>query len=119
MTSSRALSVRQLGFALGLLTLSALGGGLGCEQPPIPPPPTPVPVHCGGIAAIPCPGAGVCQDDPSDTCDPQQGGADCGGVCSCGPNNKLCVKGTVWNGDPAVCACVPAPTGGAACGANT
>ena len=36
---------------------------------------------CGGIAAIPCPEGYVCVDDPTDTCDPNQGGADCGGIC--------------------------------------
>jgi len=36
---------------------------------------------CGGIAAIPCPLGKKCVDDPSDTCDPAQGGADCSGIC--------------------------------------
>jgi len=36
---------------------------------------------CGGIAAIPCPSGKKCVDDPSDTCDPAQGGADCSGIC--------------------------------------
>ncbi|HYH96103.1 hypothetical protein [Hyalangium sp.] len=36
---------------------------------------------CGGIAAIPCPEGLSCVDDPKDSCDPTQGGADCGGVC--------------------------------------
>lgn len=37
---------------------------------------------CGGFAGIQCsePGA-QCIDDPSDDCDPQSGGADCGGLC--------------------------------------
>ena len=95
--------------------LGSLAGTGGCNPPPPPPQ-----IHCGGIAAIPCPGAGVCQDDPSDTCDPKHGGADCGGLCSCGPNNKLCAKGLVWNGDASVCACVPAaPAPGGSCGQNT
>jgi len=38
---------------------------------------------CGGIAGIPCPGAGRCVDDPNDSCDPNNGGADCGGICVC------------------------------------
>jgi hypothetical protein len=36
---------------------------------------------CGGIAAIRCPAGYACVDDPSDACDPDQGGADCGGIC--------------------------------------
>jgi hypothetical protein len=36
---------------------------------------------CGGFAAIPCPEGLLCVDDPNDSCDPTQGGADCGGVC--------------------------------------
>lgn len=37
--------------------------------------------QCGGIAGIPCPEGKKCVDDPSDDCDPTQGGADCQGVC--------------------------------------
>ena len=36
---------------------------------------------CGGFAAIQCPEGLLCVDDPNDSCDPRQGGADCGGVC--------------------------------------
>lgn len=36
---------------------------------------------CGGIAAIPCADGMTCVDDPSDSCDPTNGGADCSGVC--------------------------------------
>ncbi|KAF2681378.1 hypothetical protein K458DRAFT_310126, partial [Lentithecium fluviatile CBS 122367] len=37
---------------------------------------------CGGFAGFACPERGqVCHDDPRDTCDPQKGGADCGGLC--------------------------------------
>lgn len=37
---------------------------------------------CGGIAAFPCRDPNEeCADDPSDTCDPRTGGADCGGIC--------------------------------------
>lgn len=63
-------------------------------------------VHCGGIAAFPCPGNGKCVDDPSDDCDPKNGGADCGGICSC-IQNVLCVRGSHFDPSPAVCACVP------------
>lgn len=37
---------------------------------------------CGGFAGIACHGANeTCVDDPSDSCDPAHGGADCGGIC--------------------------------------
>lgn len=36
---------------------------------------------CGGIAALPCPANQMCIDDPADDCDPNNGGADCGGIC--------------------------------------
>lgn len=36
---------------------------------------------CGGIAGFPCPAGKKCVDDPSDNCDPAQGGADCIGIC--------------------------------------
>jgi len=64
-------------------------------------------VFCGGIAGIPCPGAGVCVDDPSDDCDPNNGGADCGGMCTCSAAAVTCLAGTPFDDNPAVCACVP------------
>lgn len=36
---------------------------------------------CGGFAGIACPTGYTCVDDPRDTCDPTNGGADCGGIC--------------------------------------
>ncbi|HEX5748652.1 MAG TPA: hypothetical protein VFZ09_20600 [Archangium sp.] len=36
---------------------------------------------CGGIAGIPCAEGYACVDDPRDDCDPDRGGADCGGIC--------------------------------------
>src|SRR5438552_10835695 len=47
---------------------------------------------CGGIAGFPCPAGYVCVDDPHDNCDPNQGGADCGGICRKAkkPKHKLC-----------------------------
>jgi hypothetical protein len=72
-------------------------------------------VFCGGIAGIPCPGAGTCFDDPSDDCDPRMGGADCGGVCECDVVG-LCRFPGHWDGSPQVCGCVD---GGGSCGGNT
>lgn len=62
---------------------------------------------CGGIAAFECPGAGSCVDDPADDCEPEGGGADCGGLCECNVR-ALCVEGNVFDASPEVCACVPA-----------
>lgn len=39
------------------------------------------PKMCGGIAAFPCDSGQICVDDPTDSCDPLSGGADCGGIC--------------------------------------
>lgn len=38
-------------------------------------------IFCGGIAGFPCPDDMQCVDDPDDSCDPENGGADCGGIC--------------------------------------
>jgi len=65
---------------------------------------------CGGIAAFPCPGSGTCVDNPNDDCDPERGGADCGGLCECNIR-ALCVQGLVFDPSPGVCACVPAGDG--------
>jgi hypothetical protein len=66
-------------------------------------------VSCGGFTGKPCPGAGKCVDDPSDSCDPTKGGADCGGICTC-VQTVLCVKGATFDNSPGVCACVvPTP----------
>ena len=71
---------------------------------------------CGGIAGIACPGMGRCADDPSDSCDPAAGGADCSGICSC-IDTVLCIRGSHFDSDPKVCACVPdAPTCGGIAG---
>ena len=37
--------------------------------------------RCGGFTGKPCPRGLVCVDDPTDDCDPDDGGADCGGIC--------------------------------------
>jgi hypothetical protein len=73
-------------------------------------------VFCGGIAGIPCPGAGQCVDDPTDDCDPKAGGADCGGLCVCKPRQP-CKPGSHFEASPRVCACVP-DSGGEPCGRN-
>jgi hypothetical protein len=92
---------------------------VACFRAPCPPiagcVPDEAPVTCGGIAGRKCPGAGTCHDDPSDSCDPTTGGADCGGLCSCDVASS-CTPGTTWNGKPSVCACVP--TTGEPCGKN-
>jgi hypothetical protein len=71
-------------------------------------------VSCGGFAAFPCPGSGSCVDDPSDDCDPRNGGADCPGMCICKPS--VCPVGQHFDSSPSVCACVGA---GPACGDKT
>ncbi len=50
--------------------------GCGCVVDP-----NPEPIFCGGIAGIPCPDGLTCIDNPTDSCDPDCGGADCGGFC--------------------------------------
>jgi len=68
--------------------------------------PNTTPVPCGGLTGAGCPGQGTCTDDPRDGCDPQKGGADCGGVCTC-VQNQACAKDAQFDSSPAVCACVP------------
>jgi hypothetical protein len=77
------------------------------------------PAFCGGIAGFPCPAGQTCIDDPSDDCDPANGGADCGGICVtqtfCGgiagipcPGGQTCVDDPSDDCDPT--------NGGADCG---
>jgi hypothetical protein len=63
---------------------------------------------CGGFGGIQCPGSGICVDDASDDCDPENGGADCGGQCECNIR-ALCIPGFVFDESAAVCECVPEP----------
>ncbi|MGH8552225.1 MAG: hypothetical protein ACRERS_02930, partial [Methylococcales bacterium] len=58
----------------------AAGAGVSIDHPGECAPP-PKPQACGGIAGFPCPDGQVCVDDPTDSCDPNQGGADCIGIC--------------------------------------
>ena len=64
------------------------------------------PEFCGGIAGFPCPEGQSCIDDPDDDCDPQMGGADCGGICvdSCG--SETCGVGMVCC-NPVMGICTP------------
>ena len=77
----------------------------------------PVGQSCGGFLGLPCPGDQVCMDDPSDGCDPQNGGADCPGICGeasactpeqCGPAPRLML---CENGEAPIANCVMSPTG--------
>jgi hypothetical protein len=43
---------------------------------------------CGGIAGLSCPDSLICIDDPSDNCDPKNGGADCIGICVTAPGKQ-------------------------------
>lgn len=83
-----------------------------CVRAPCPPIAQCVPdgpaVRCGGFAGLVCPGVGSCVDDPSDSCDPMQGGADCGGLCVCSTPKSPCGAGKRFDAAPGVCACVPA-----------
>lgn len=99
------------------------GTGVVAEGECEPPPPG---SFCGGFAGIQCPEGQVCVDDPNDDCDPENGGADCGGVCQLEPEEcepvaceVFCPFGFVT--DPAgceICECQaePEPTCEDACG---
>ena len=66
---------------------------------------------CGGFAGLPCAAANyTCIDDPRDDCDPDNGGADCGGICvfSCGGRRTdpvNCPNGTTCVDNPLVPGC--------------
>jgi hypothetical protein len=53
------------------------GCGMACDRPGIC---VKKSNHCGGFAGFKCNG-GKCVDDPTDACDPKNGGADCMGIC--------------------------------------
>ena len=67
-----------------------------CKPKTPPPPPA---KFCGGIAGIACAANEDCVDDPTDSCDPKHGGADCAGICQpkAGPRcgNTTCGAGKV------------------------
>jgi len=96
---------------------------------------------CGGFGNIQCDDLNTsCLDNPWDSCDPNKGGADCGGVCAptcvqtqfCTANSKwdpvrckcvqitfcvqtqFCVRGSSW--DSTACKCVPNVTCGGIAG---
>jgi len=58
------------------------GTGVVADGECVPPPPG---SFCGGFAGIQCPEGQICVDDPNDECDPENGGADCGGICQLEP----------------------------------
>jgi hypothetical protein len=65
---------------------------------------------CGGIAGLPCPGSGQCEDVPNDSCDPNKGGADCPSTCTC-PGPVPCPSGSTFDASPNVCACTGTGSG--------
>ncbi len=69
-TSRRRVVSGLASTALGLLGLQHVGAQAS-EGP----------VTCGGLAGLPCPEGFTCVDDPTDDCDPSNGGADCLGIC--------------------------------------
>jgi hypothetical protein len=91
---------------------------------------------CGGIAGLTCPSGYQCVDDPTDSCDPAKGGADCIGICKksstptvthCGgfagltcPAGQECVDDPSDSCDPAKggadCSGICQPKKGQACG---
>ena len=73
------MALLALGFGIAAFTTAAPAAAVAC-------PPHKggglTKIFCGGIAGIPCPGNLVCVDDPRDDCCPQNGGADCSGLCA-------------------------------------
>jgi len=63
---------------------------------------------CGGFVGISCPAGYVCVDDPADDCDPNAGGADCGGICKKDKTKPACndPNRTYVSRDPEQCATI-------------
>lgn len=62
---------------LGVCSLAALSGCVADVESST----DPLRQRCGGFAGTACPDGYACVDDPRDSCDPNAGGADCGGIC--------------------------------------
>lgn len=62
---------------------------------------------CGGEAGETCAGMATCEDDMTDDCDRSRDAA-CPGFCTCKLIEK-CSPREIWDMDPTVCGCVPAP----------
>lgn len=73
--SRQWLAVVIAGSFLGVAQAAEQGGATAEQKKPS------TGAFCGGIAAIACPEGLTCVDNPQDTCDPNTGGADCGGIC--------------------------------------
>ncbi len=58
-----------------------VASGSGCAWEIIDCPSSEEPITCGGFTGKACPDGLTCVDDPNDSCDPANGGADCGGIC--------------------------------------
>lgn len=128
---------RRLVSAVVALSVSAIAAA-ACQSAPVPPgeePGSEALQHgpsryfCGGFAGIQCPPGYVCEDDPNDDCDPEAGGADCGGICvgvpsqcfdpdrlyvsydpdECAAILFLCIEGYLPFFDECGCGCEPAP----------
>jgi hypothetical protein len=101
-------------------------GDVICVRAPCPPRATCVPdptvTRCGGIAGRPCPTGQTCVDDPGDSCDPNNGGADCGGICVMSPppprdpcDGVDCAAGSHCESHEVLCVTAPCPASVAEC----
>ncbi len=73
-------------FTTIILALGFVGSLAGCEvetggEPTVVEMRAKDKIPCGGFGGFPCPDDLVCVDDPADSCDPDNGGADCPGMC--------------------------------------